>query len=452
MFNPLILLVDDDPAVGVVLGALLSQVGMRTQRARSGLEALAILDSHPFDAVLADVRMPGMDGITLLRRIMAQQPDLPVVLLTAHGTVPLAVEAIRAGAADFLLKPFDREEIVFVMRKVLAGRRSDGGFLPDRPCDGSMVGSSVAMRKVQGLIRRAASGTATVLIRGEAGTGKELVARAIHDQSPRRQGPFIKVYCAALTDNLLESELFGYEKGAFPGAAGRKPGRIELAQAGTLFLDEIGDTSPAMQIRLVRVLQERRFERLGGRETLSIDVRFVATTRRDLDARVAEGLFREDLYYLLNVVPLCVPSLRERGGDVEELAQHFVRVYGRANGKVDAILQPEALALLAAQPWPGNIRQLENFIERLIVLSDSQALTQDDVLRELARVPGTRPEPSAESGEAGGLDLATRLRHSEREALSQALVRADNNRTVAARLLGISRRTLYTKLEEHGLL
>lgn len=455
--NALILLVDDDPAVGAVLGALLSQAGMRSQVVRSGLEALATLDRQPFDAVLADVRMPGMDGLALLRRIVSQQPDLPVVLLTAHGTVPLAVEAIRAGAADFLLKPFDREEIVFVLRKVLAGRQSNDEAVPGRPSEGRMIGSSAAMREVNELIRRAATGNATVLIRGESGTGKELIARAIHEQSPRRKGPFVKLHCAALPDSLLESELFGYEKGAFTGAASRKPGRIELAHEGTLFLDEIGDVTPATQVKLLRVIQERCFERLGGQETLTIDVRFVAATHRDLDAMVAEARFREDLYYRLNVVPLFVPPLRLRAGDVEELARHFVRVHGRANGKPNAVLQPEALAILASQAWPGNIRQLENFIERLIVLSDSQDLSPADVMRELSRAPAISGRTDAPTGPTntnheGGLDLATSRRNSEREALTQALLRANNNRTVAARLLGVSRRTLYTKLEEHGLL
>lgn len=450
----LILLVDDDPAVASVLEVLLRQAGMASRVARTGLEALAMLDKQPFDAVLADVRMPGMDGMTLLRRILVEQPDLPVVLLTAHGTVPLAVEAIRAGAADFLLKPFDREEIVFILRKVLASYQAQGDAAPYRASAGPLIGDSAAMSDVHNLIRRTAAGTATVLIRGESGTGKELVARAIHEQSARRAGPFVKVHCAALPDNLLESELYGYEKGAFPGAASRKPGRIELAQKGTLFLDEVGELTPATQVRLLRVLQDRRVERLGGQDALAIDVRFVAATCCDLDSLVADGRFREDLYYRLNVVPLFVPPLRQRTGDIGDLARHFVAVHGSSNGKPGAVLAPDALALLAAQPWPGNIRQLENFVERLIVLSDAPILSRADVARELARAPGMHPgvsDTSKNMAMASEIDLSDRRRSSERDALVLALARASNNRTVAARLLGISRRTLYTKLEEHGL-
>jgi two-component system response regulator AtoC len=306
------------------------------------------------------------------------------------------------------------------------------------------------------LTQRAARGTATVLIRGESGTGKELVARALHEGSPRRAGPFVKLHCAALPDSLLESELFGYEKGAFTGASTRKPGRIELADGGTLFLDEIGEIPLGMQVKLLRVIQEREFERLGGHDTIHVDVRFLAATHRDLEALVARGQFREDLFYRLNVVPLRLPPLRDRAGDVALLARHFCAAHARANHRPDLALADDVVRLLAAQPWPGNVRQLENFIERLVVLTEGPSISTDDVLRELAaELPRAATDGAADAGPPGAasdLTLDERQRRSERAGLEAALARAGNNRTLAARLLGVSRRTLYTKLEEHGLL
>jgi two-component system response regulator AtoC len=290
-----------------------------------------------------------------------------------------------------------------------------------------------------------------VLVLGETGTGKELVARALHEQSPRRAGPFVTVHCAALPESLLESELFGYEKGAFTGATSRKPGRVELAEGGTLFLDEIGELTPQVQVKLLRLLQSREYERLGGGKTLRADVRFVAATHRDLEAMVARGEFREDLYYRLSVVPLWLPPLRERREDIEALAVHFCALHARANGRTEARLQPDALAALAGLDWPGNVRQLENFVERLVVLSDGPLLTLQDVQRELER--GARgasdSAPTGSTAEGGKLD--DRMKSAEREALIAALSRAGGNRTLAARLLGVGRRTLYYKLEEHGL-
>jgi two-component system response regulator AtoC len=453
MASERILVVDDDPAIGAVLGGLLSQEQMSAHWAENGEAALAALDTGHFDAVLTDVRMPGLDGMQLLERIIAQRPDLPVVLLTAHGTVPMAVEAMKRGAADFLLKPFDRDEMLFVLRKaMLAAERGSG--MPERPASKILLGTSPAMRELEELIARAARGGATVLIRGESGTGKELVARALHKASPRSRGPFVKLHCASLPDSLLESELFGYEKGAFTGANTRKPGRIELADGGTVFLDEIGEIPLGMQVKLLRVIQERELERLGGHDTLRIDVRFVAATHRDLEALVSKGQFREDLFYRLNVVPLRLPPLRDRTGDVVLLARHFCATHARANGRPDLKLSDDVLPLLAAQPWPGNVRQLENFIERLVVLTDGSRITLDDVVRELAPAPprSSEREESRVMGEASDLSLDERRRTGELSALQAALARAGNNRTLAARLLGVSRRTLYSKLQQHGLL
>ncbi|GEN05326.1 two-component system, NtrC family, response regulator AtoC [Myxococcus fulvus] len=455
-----VLLVDDDPAVAKVLGALLGQAGLATHTARNGTEALALLERWPVDVVVSDVRMPGMDGMQLLAEMGRLWPDVPVILITAHGTVPLAVEAMKAGAADFVLKPFDREEILFTIRKALLRAQGEATNEPLRT-PSAFVGGSQRMMEAQALLAKAATGMATVLLRGESGTGKELAAKAVHDGSPRHAGPFVKLHCAALPDTLLESELFGYEKGAFTGAATRKPGRVELAHGGTLFLDEIGDISLAVQVKLLRVIQERELERLGGTQTVKVDVRFVAATHQPLEDLVKAGRFREDLFYRLNVVPLWLPSLRERPEDIEPLARHFLDIHARTNGKPPFTLTPDGLAVLRAQPWPGNVRQLQNFLERLVVLSDGQTLTGDDVSRELARQPGlttpvlTPPQgvtalasPAAESGRT----LESQRKGTEKQALVDALARAGDNRTLAARLLGISRRTLYNKLEEHALL
>ncbi len=452
-----VLLVDDDLAVAKVLGALLTQAGLTVHTAASGQEALALLARRPVDVVVSDVRMPGMSGLELLAEMGRAWPGVPVILLTAHGTVPLAVEAMKAGAADFALKPFDREEILFSIRKaLLRAQREEDAPVPVKEASG-FVGRSAGLAEVQALLKRAAAGTATVLLRGESGTGKELAAKALHDVSPRRGGPFVKLHCAALPDTLLESELFGYEKGAFTGAATRKPGRVELAQGGTLFLDEIGDITPQVQVKLLRLLQEREFERLGGTQTLKVDVRFVAATHRNLEEMVQKGEFREDLFYRLNVVPVWLPPLRARPEDIEVLALHFLDVHSRANGRQPLTLTPEALAVLQVQPWPGNVRQLQNFIERLVVLSDGPEISGEDVSRELARQPGIvpTPAPSAPAAPATGSEartLESQRKDTERQALVDALKRAGDNRTLAARLLGISRRTLYNKLEEYGLL
>jgi two-component system response regulator AtoC len=459
-----VLLVDDDPAVAKVLGALLVQAGLTVHTAKSGAEALGLLGQKPIDVVVSDVRMPGMNGLELLSEVTRLYPDVPIVLMTAHGTVPMAVEAMKAGAADFVLKPFDREEILFTVRKALLRAQGDAERSPLPMKTSAFVGRSTAMTEVESLLTRAAAGTATVLLRGESGTGKELAAKVVHDASPRRTGPFVKLHCAALPETLLESELFGYEKGAFTGAATRKPGRVELAQGGTLFLDEIGDITLHVQVKLLRLLQEREFERLGGTQTLKVDVRFVAATHRPLEEMVKKGEFREDLFYRLNVVPVWLPPLRARPEDIEPLARHFLEVHAKANGRPPFTLAPDALQTLQAQPWPGNVRQLQNFMERLVVLSDGPSLTGEDVARELARQPGLMPSspqvqtvplstatPVAAPTGSEPKTLESQRRDTERQALLDALKRAGDNRTLAARLLGISRRTLYNKLEEHGL-
>jgi two-component system response regulator AtoC len=350
-------------------------------------------------------------------------------------------------------KPFDREEILFVLEKALANAKRAAEAAPEpASSERELIGASDAMREVQALIDRAARSTATVLLLGESGTGKELAARAVHERSARKGKPFVKLHCGALPDNLLESELFGYEKGAFTGAVNRKPGRVELADGGTLFLDEIGDISPATQVKLLRVLQEREFERLGGTQTIKVDVRFVAATHRDLAAMSARGEFREDLYYRLNVIPMLLPPLRARPEDIEALVARFSAAHGAR-----VRFEPEAVALLRAQRWPGNVRQLQNFVERVVVLSDSPTITAQDVERELQRKVGAPAESTADAahsapeGAAATPNLDARVRETEKNALKNALEKAKGNRTLAARLLGVSRRTLYNKLEEHGV-
>ena len=471
-----VLVVDDDPAVGMVLGALLQQAGYRATSVPSGARALEVLGGEAIDAVITDLRMPGMDGMALLAHVVRALPDVPVLVISAHATVPDAVEAMKAGAADFVQKPFDREEILFSLKKAITGAVRARAEPPPPAEPPGLVGSSPEMIECLALLGRAAKSSATVLLRGESGTGKDLAAREIHRQSARKSAPFVKVHCGALPDNLLESELFGYEKGAFTGASQRKPGRVELAQGGTLFLDEIGDITPAMQVKLLRVLQEREIERLGGTSTIKVDVRFIAATHRDLEAMAARGEFREDLFYRLNVVPVWMPSLRSRRGDIPVLARHLAETIA-AQHRHPVALDPGALAALSAESWPGNVRQLQNFIERLVVLSDGPVVSAADVGRELHRRPlseaalhvappadaGARAphdgEPDAsrrpESGRAtpagAAPTLDDRRRVAEREAILTALQQAGNNRTLAARLLGISRRTLYTKLEEHGI-
>jgi len=449
-----ILVVDDDEAVGKVLAALLSQAGHQSTWVGSAEAALATLEKREFDLVISDVRMPGLSGMDLLKLLRQKSPDLPVVLLTAHGTVQMAVEAMREGAADFMLKPFNRDEVLFVVKKCLSSSEAERAAPPRvsaakvENADG-MVGSAPALEDARAIIRQAAASPATVLVLGETGTGKELAARALHSLSPRTKGPFVRLNCGALPETLFESELFGYEKGAFTGATGRKPGRVELANGGTLFLDEVGELSLASQVKLLRLIQEKEFERLGGTETLKADVRVVAATHRNLAEMVKSGTFREDLYYRLNVVPVSLPPLRARPDDVAVLAKHFITALGPQNGRPKASFTPDALTLLSGQQWPGNVRQLQNFIERVLVLAPpGDVIEATTVERELARAG---LDAKASTPAASPDSLPERRKDAERQAVEEALQKAGGNRSVAARLLGVSRRTLYNKLEALGL-
>jgi DNA-binding NtrC family response regulator len=443
-----VLVVDDDRAVGTVLTGLLKQAGHDASYVSSAEDALARCASRPVDVVLTDLRMPTMDGMELLERLAERAPGVPVIMLTAHGTVETAVEAMKKGAADFLAKPPDRDEVLFTVGKALRSSRhaaEQPAGPPPPAADAPWLGDSEPMKEVAGLIERAAKTSSTVLLRGESGCGKEVAARAIHALSGRADGPFVPVHCAALPENLLESELFGYEKGAFTGANTRKPGRVELADGGTLFLDEIGDVSGSVQVKLLRLLQEKEYERLGGTESLNADVRFVAATHRDLDEMVEKGEFREDLFFRLNVIPIWIPPLRERRADIPPLAKRFCLEIGKQNGRPEVMLDPSAIERLSQLDWPGNVRELSNFVERLVVFVDEDRISAEDVERELSRQPKRKGAPAASSG-AETLDEMRE--EAERTAILQALERAGGNRTKAARLLGISRRTLYNKLAE----
>ncbi len=458
--TPTLLIVAADEDVARELSAPLLDSGISARRVQDTRAALEQLREGDFDVVVVDVGASDVDVKTFVEHAQEVASEIPVLVLVNAGHIADGIGAVRAGAQDFLRKPLDREEVLYVVGKTLelSGLSEDE---PPRsmvmPPELQMIGRSAALKELLETLRRAADGVATVLVRGESGSGKELVARLVHQQSPRRTGPFVKVHCAALPDNLLESELFGYEKGAFTGATARKPGRVELAEGGTLFLDEIGDITPATQVKLLRLLQDRQYERLGGTETLSADVRFVTATHRDLEALVKAGDFREDLFYRLNVVTLWVPPLRARTDDIEALALAFCESVARANGRSGVTFDVEALELLSQEQWPGNVRQLQNFVERLVVLANGPRISALDVRRELQRQSGTMGFAAASglgpqiSLESSVIDLARAVKKAEKKAIEKALKSAAGNRNLAARLLGISRRSLYYKLQEFDL-
>ncbi|MBR1609039.1 MAG: sigma-54-dependent Fis family transcriptional regulator [Kiritimatiellae bacterium] len=419
--------------------------------AESAAAAIASLESRPADVMLSDVRMPGGDGVSLLKTVRERFPGTICILLTAYGSVETAVEAMKAGARDFLTKPVNLDQLDLVLERALRARdlETENAELRKRLDDKyglrGMVGSSPAMERLFDEIRQVAPTRATVLVEGASGTGKELVARALHDLSPRASGPFVAVHCAALPPTLLESELFGHEKGAFTGADSRRKGRFELAQGGTLFLDEIGEIDQSVQVKLLRVLETRKFERVGGDETLSADIRVVAATNRDLKARVAEGKFREDLYYRLAVVTLRMPPLSEREDDIPLLCDHFLRKFAEENGRELKGFDPAAMALMRAYPWPGNVRELRNAVERMVVLSHGDWLTVGDVPENVRDGAGAaaRSDPAPDPSES--------LADAEKRKILAALEAAGGNRSKAADALGISRRTIHRKLASWGM-
>ena len=446
-----ILIVDDDKHTREGLQrALRARYDVRlAEDARHALEALG---DGEVDVMLTDLRMPGTDGLELLRRAQALHPEVVCILLTAYGSVETAVEAMKQGAYDFLTKPVNLDHLDMLIARALRSRDMEQKNRDlERQLDSkygfeNLVGNAQAMQPVFDTIRQAAPTQATILITGASGTGKELVAHAIHRLSARAHGPFVAVHCAALSASLLESELFGHEKGAFTGADARRKGRFEMAAGGTLFLDEIGEIDNAIQVKLLRVLEERVFERVGGNETLTADIRLIAATNRDLRQRVQEGKFREDLLYRLDVINIHMPLLRERNSDIPALCDHFLKEFSEKNGKVIAGLTAEAVNLLSAYAWPGNVRELRNTIEKMVVLAHGDRLTARDVpanIREAVR------------GAAPGLALGPvslvegSLAEAERRKILAVLDKQRGNRTRAAIELGISRRTLHRKLQEY---
>jgi len=446
-----ILIVDDEPSIRKVLSAQLRRLGHEVATADDGAAAIARLQEEPFNAVVSDLRMPHVDGLQLLRWCTDHQPGLPVILITAHGTVDTAVEALKQGAFDYVTKPFDQADLQRILAKALATEAANTQRLqPQGQGSMGMVGHTPRMREVFKLVERVAPSPTNVLISGESGTGKELVARAIHAGSPRSTAPFVQINCGAIPDTLFEAELFGYQKGAFTGATTDKPGRFELADGGTLFLDEVGELPLDMQVKLLRVLQERQVDRVGGLAPVPVDVRLVAATNVDLLQAVEEGRFRHDLFYRLNVLPIPLPPLRERRDDIPLLVEHFL---ARFNERLDKQVQrcdPAALAALLEHDWPGNIRELENLMERVVLLADSDTIGVDD-LPPLGRSPRSAPH----GDDLEHLDLKEYVRvHTaklERARIERALDAEEGNVTRAARRLGISRKSLQTKMKDYGL-
>src|SRR5690349_632186 len=447
--KPRILVVDDEEKLRRVIELQLSTAGFEVDKAASAEEALKLVERA--DLVLTDLKLPGMDGLELLAAIRRQNTHAPVVVMTAFGTIEVAVEAMKAGAVDFLLKPFSLDHLMAVIHKALEVRalRDENRQLREelgkRYQFDNIIGRSPAMQEIFATIERVAPTRATVLLAGESGVGKDLIARAIHFHSPRRDRPFVKINCTALPENLMESELFGYEKGAFTGANTTKPGKFEQADTGTVFLDEIGDVPPSIQVKLLRILQEREFERLGSNKTRHIDVRVIAATNQDLRAALEQGTFREDLYYRLNVVPISIIPLRERKQDIPFLAGHFLhKLAPDSDSKVESITDA-ALEKLLAYHWPGNVRELENVIERSLVMVSGTELDASDIKLESA------PRPRPQSGDAHFLPEGVTLDEYEQEIIREALKRADGNKSQAARLLGLTRNALRYRLTQMGL-
>ena len=446
-------MIDDEVNAAAALEKLLQEDGYEVSAANDARTGLSLLEKTDPDIVLTDLRMPGMDGLELLTRVKQIRPETMVLLMTAYGTVKTAVRAMKLGAEDYLAKPIDFEELEVILQRVLEKRRllEEMRVLRERVHQKyrfeNLVGESPDMLAAFKTVRQVAPSSSSVLLLGESGTGKELFAQALHQNSPRKDKPFIKVACAALPETLLESELFGHEKGSFTGALYARSGRFEMADGGTLFLDEIGDISPTVQVKLLRFLEKREFEGVGGNRTYKVDVRIVCATHRDLKKKLEDGSFREDLYYRLNVIEIHIPPLRERGEDIPVLAHHFLKKFADANGKDVRRISDEALALLLRHPWPGNVRELENAMERAAVLANEPVLTPD----HFPTLRGIRAE-AAPAGAAGALGVAipgSSFADIEREAILRTLEAVGGSTSRAASLLQISARKIQYKLKEY---
>jgi DNA-binding NtrC family response regulator len=447
---PSILIVEDEAKMRRLLELNLGEDGFTTLSAGDAETGLKLLRENPIDLVLTDLKLPGINGLEFLQNIKHQNAALPVVVMTAFGSVETAVEAMKAGASDYVLKPFSLTEMRMVIHKELDVRklreenRSLREALGKRYAHPNVVARSPKMQEVLATLERVAPTNSTVLLGGESGVGKDLIARAIHEKSRRASGPFIKINSTAIPENLLESELFGFEKGAFTGAVTSKPGKFELADKGTLFLDEIGDVPPATQVKLLRVLQEREFERLGGTRTVKVDVRLIAATNRDLREALEQGTFREDLYYRLNVVPIDIAPLRERREDIPDLVNLFISRFADESRKTIEGITPQAMQILVNYHWPGNVRELQNIVERAC------ALAKTDVL-EVADVHIDQRPAKTTNGSPGFLPDGMTLEQWEDEMVQEALRRANGNKSQAARLLGLSRNALRYRLSKIGI-
>ncbi|MGE5205336.1 MAG: sigma-54-dependent transcriptional regulator [Chlamydiota bacterium] len=445
---PSILIVEDEAKMRRLLELNLGEEGFTTHAVADAETGLKLLGKEKIDLVVTDFRLPGMNGLDFLQAIKRVNASLPVVMMTAYGSVESAVEAMKMGASDYVLKPFSLEEMTLVVRKELDAHnlreenRSLREALGQRYQYKNIVAKSGKMQAALAMVERVAPTNATVLLGGESGVGKDLVARAIHEHSNRKSGPFVKINSTAIPESLLESELFGYEKGAFTGAMASKPGKFELADKGTLFLDEIGDVPAATQVKLLRVLQEREFERLGGTKTLKVDVRLIAATNRDLRAALEDGSFREDLYYRLNVVAIDIPPLREHKEDIPELAQFFLEKYGREATRPVKGITPAAMKVLMEFHWPGNVRELENVMQRAITLARGETLDVDDIHLD---------RPPQANGAASVLPPGMTLDQWEQEIIREALRQANGNKSQAARALGLSRNALRYRLSQMGV-
>jgi DNA-binding NtrC family response regulator len=441
-----ILVIDDETSQRELLAGHLERQGHKVTRAANGEDGLGVLHADGAEAALVDMRMPRMDGLAFIRKGLETNPDLAVVVMTAYGTVESAVEAMKAGAFDYLLKPVDLEQVGVILRKIESNIRllTENRYLKRKleQIDDfkEIIGESDAIKRVLADVSRVARSDATILIRGESGTGKELVARAVHFASARAAGPFLAVNCTSLPETLLESELFGHERGAFTGATARHMGRFELADRGTIFLDEIGDISPTIQVKLLRVLETHAFQRIGGERDIKVDIRILTATNRNLESKVKDGSFREDLFYRLNVIPIVIPPLRERREDILLLTEYFINKYNQKNNKAIKGITPQAKDLILRHNWPGNVRELENLIERAIVLANGDVIDIDNI----DPFVGDRAEISSQLDSLNLEDL-------EKKAIIEALKRTGGGLIDASELLGIHRNTLRLKIQKYNI-
>jgi DNA-binding NtrC family response regulator len=443
-----VMVVDDEKNIRTGLGKAIELDGHNVVLAEDGQQALELVEQEEIDLIICDLKMPRMTGEELLRRVVQSYPTLPVIILTGHGTIESAVQAMRDGAYDFLTKPVNLDRLSLLVKRALSTRelslqhRALQEELEQRRQFANIIGTSAEMRRIFDVVRQVAPTKASVLITGESGVGKELIADAIHNLSNRNEKPFIKVHCAALSESLLESELFGHEKGAFTGAVSRKRGRFELAHMGTVFLDEIGEINQNVQIKILRVLQEKTFERVGGEETVEVDTRIISATNKDLKSEIETGAFREDLFYRLNVVNIHIPPLRERKEDIPLLVAAFIKEFAGENGKPVEGIDPKARAMLYNYSWPGNVRELRNCIESAVVMSKEHVITPDDL-----------PPSVASDSESNfvRIELGTSMESAERELIRANLAAQNGNKSRTAEILGIGRKTLHRKISEYGL-